>query len=290
MPGATLTYGSSFGDVTRGAAAAAVRCGCDRLVQRRRPAAEVERPFLPLAHLAAPHLAELVVAGQELRVAEAARVVAHLLLAELVDVDLEQTPLVHRRELLDAGEELVVLVLQLADVFFELVQLVVLFDHGCRPLQYAPERKSRPVSGDSALRSIPSVERLPGDRALHPRPTLRRRCRPSHRQLLRPAIGAYVVDADYVGRESRSGDAGIDAAYVSANLLADVRKNGSDCSVFATTTCGVANGCVKLTVVFFRLLFDGPTRPVLLPPTAASCACSNDGCSVKRRAWRSNPT
>jgi len=46
---------------------------------------------------------------------------------------------VHRRELLDAREELVVLVLQLADVFFELVQLVVLFDTMVwqPPLQYA---------------------------------------------------------------------------------------------------------------------------------------------------------
>src|SRR5207237_8279347 len=52
----------------------------------------------------------------------------------------------------------------LPDVFFELVQLVVLFDH-FGPLQYAPMPKSRPASGDSALRSIPSVERiLSGDR------------------------------------------------------------------------------------------------------------------------------
>src|SRR4051812_3602221 len=104
--------------------------GFDRLVQKSRAAPKIERTFLPLAHLPSPQLAKLVVAREELRVAEAATVVAHLQLAELVDVDLEQTPLVHRRKLLDAREELVVLVLQLADVLFELVQLVVLFDHG----------------------------------------------------------------------------------------------------------------------------------------------------------------
>src|SRR5205823_10175800 len=57
--------------------------------ERGPAAAEVERPLLALAHLAPPHLAVLVVARQELVEAEAARVVAHLLLSELEDVDLE---------------------------------------------------------------------------------------------------------------------------------------------------------------------------------------------------------
>jgi hypothetical protein len=37
---------------------------------------------------------------------------------------------VHRRNFGDAGEELIVLALQPADVFFELVEVFVRFDHG----------------------------------------------------------------------------------------------------------------------------------------------------------------
>src|SRR5688572_8705370 len=70
---------------------------CDRRRRRRGrrgghgglAAAIVERTFLPLAHLAPPHLAVLVVARDQGAEAEAAGVVADLLLAQLVDVGLE---------------------------------------------------------------------------------------------------------------------------------------------------------------------------------------------------------
>ena len=58
-------------------------------------------------------------------------VVAHLLLVQLVDVALHLMPLEGGRHLGDPGEELVVLVLQAPDVFLELVELIVLFDHDC---------------------------------------------------------------------------------------------------------------------------------------------------------------
>src|SRR5262249_54542130 len=97
--------------------------------QRVAAAAEVERSFLALAQLAGPHLAVLVVARQQLIEAEAAGGVAHLLLAELVGVDLDVPALLHRGRLLDTGGVLVVLVLHDPDVFLELVELVVLLDH-----------------------------------------------------------------------------------------------------------------------------------------------------------------
>ena len=66
VPGATLHTDRARRRYARAAgwaAAAAAR----RFVQRRRAAPEIERTFLPLAHLASPQLAELVVAGEELR-------------------------------------------------------------------------------------------------------------------------------------------------------------------------------------------------------------------------------
>src|SRR5207253_2316623 len=110
----------------------------ERLIERGLPATEVERPLLALARAAAPELAELVVARQQRLVPEAPRVVAHPLLADLVDVRLDVSPVLHRRNFGDAREELIVLVLQLADVLLEEIELVVLFLHGVRRrLQYA---------------------------------------------------------------------------------------------------------------------------------------------------------
>src|SRR5258708_8758769 len=102
-------------------------------------AAEVEGAFFTLAHPAAPQLAELIEAAGQGAEAEAPRVVAHLLLVELVDVDLEVLPFLRRRNFADPGEELVVLVLQDPNVFFELLELFVAaeFGHALLRLQYA---------------------------------------------------------------------------------------------------------------------------------------------------------
>src|SRR5205807_416640 len=94
-----------------------------RRTERRLPASKFERPLFALTRLARPHFAELVVAREQRVETEAARVVAHLLLAELVDVHLDVPTVLHRRHLGDSGEELVVLVLQFSDVFFELLEL-----------------------------------------------------------------------------------------------------------------------------------------------------------------------
>src|SRR5207237_6465319 len=92
-------------------------------------AAKVHRTFFTLSHLSAPQLAQLIEPADELIETEAARIVADFQLVQLVDVDLDEAALVRRRLLLDAGEELVVFVLQLPEVFFELIELIVLFDH-----------------------------------------------------------------------------------------------------------------------------------------------------------------
>src|SRR5436309_1163877 len=86
------------------------------LRHHRLPPFELQRPFFALAHPPAPHLAQLVVAREELVHAKAARIVADLLPAQLVDEDVDVPPLLQRRRLLDAREELVVPVLQPPDV------------------------------------------------------------------------------------------------------------------------------------------------------------------------------
>src|SRR5688572_29756808 len=100
-----------------------------RCLHGRLAAPELERTFLPLAHLAPPHLAVLVVARQDRGEAEAARVVAHFLLADLVDHRFDLMSLERRHMFIDPVEELVIAALQPPNVFLELVELVVLFDH-----------------------------------------------------------------------------------------------------------------------------------------------------------------
>src|SRR5205085_616147 len=94
----------------------------DRTRKRGLTAAKVHRTFFTLAHFAAPQLAQLIEPADELIETEAARIVADFQLVQLVDVDLDEAALVRRRLLLDAGEELVVFVLQLPEVFFELIE------------------------------------------------------------------------------------------------------------------------------------------------------------------------
>src|ERR1700737_3444111 len=98
------------------------------LGERRGAPPEFERSLFALPHFSAPHLAILVVTAEERVVAEAPRVVPHLLLADLVDENLDVPPVMHRRNFLDPAEELVVLVLHLADRFFETIDLVVFLD------------------------------------------------------------------------------------------------------------------------------------------------------------------
>src|SRR6266550_507267 len=136
----------------RGGRAGRGRC-LRRFFERRLAPAKIDRTFFALAYLSAPHFAVLVEPAEELVVSETPRVLAHLLLAQLVDVDLNEVPLMLRRHLHAAHEKHLVLHLQLADVFLELVELRVLFDHGQR-IQYAHLRDS------SSRRSIPSVERI----------------------------------------------------------------------------------------------------------------------------------
>src|SRR5207244_5240271 len=69
-----------------------------RLIHRGGAPAEVERSLLALADLPSPQLAVLVVAREQLIEAEAPGILAHLLLPELVDVDLDVAAILQRSE------------------------------------------------------------------------------------------------------------------------------------------------------------------------------------------------
>src|SRR5262249_48822007 len=58
--------------------------------------------------------------------------------------------------------------LQLPDIFLELVELLVLFDHAGRELRYASMAKGAADTANSALRSLPSVERILSSPAMAP--------------------------------------------------------------------------------------------------------------------------